>query len=89
MKISIEYCQKWNYKPRASSLEEELKEKFGAGTDVELIAGSNGIFEIKVDGKVIFSKARSGRFPDDGEVAGLIGQWKERNVNELKGRTGG
>jgi len=40
---------------------------------VELIPGSNGVFEITVDGKLIFSKAKSGRFPEDGEIAGLIG----------------
>ena len=39
---------------------------------MELIAGLNGVFEITVDGKLVFSKARSGRFPEDGEIAGLI-----------------
>ena len=38
----------------------------------ELTAGSGGVFEITVDGKKVFSKKALGRFPDDGEVAGLI-----------------
>jgi selenoprotein W-related protein len=40
--------------------------------DSELIAGSGGVFEITVDGKKVFSKKALGRFPDDGEVVGLI-----------------
>ncbi len=70
MKISIEYCQRWNYKPRASRLEEELVEKLGA--DVELISSDGGVYEIDVDGTCIFSKKDLGRFPNDGEIVQLI-----------------
>jgi len=38
-----------------------------------LIEGSNGIYDIVVDGTEIFSKAIQGRFPNDGEVEKLIG----------------
>ncbi len=48
----------------------ELKEKFGA--DVELIRGDNGIFDVEVDGKLIFSKYEKGRFPNPGEIEALI-----------------
>ena len=72
MKIAIEYCSKWNYKPRASSLEKELHDVLGSDVDVELIAGSGGVFEVVVDGKQIFSKKQLGRFPEDGEILGLI-----------------
>ena len=72
MKISIEYCKQWNYKPRASSLGDELKRDLGQDVQVELIAGSNGVFEITVDGSLIFSKKQSGRFPDDGEIVKLL-----------------
>jgi selenoprotein W-related protein len=37
--------------------------------DVQLIAGSGGVFEVGADGALIFSKKKSGRFPDDGEIA--------------------
>jgi selT/selW/selH-like putative selenoprotein len=40
--------------------------------DVELIAGSNGIFAISVNGKNIFSKARAKRFPEPGEITSLV-----------------
>jgi hypothetical protein len=30
------------------------------------------VFEISADGKTIFSKRSLGRFPDDGEIAGML-----------------
>ena len=38
------------------------------GYESELIAGDNGIFDVEVDGKRIFSKDESGRFPEDEEI---------------------
>ena len=75
MKVSITYCAKWNYKPRASSLEAELKKQFE--TEVELIAGSGGVYEVELDGKMIFSKKALNRFPDDGEIIKLVGELME------------
>ena len=40
--------------------------------DSELIAGGGGIFDVIVDGKKIYSKFETGRFPNPGEVEGLI-----------------
>jgi len=37
-----------------------------------LIPSSGGVFEIKADGKLFFSKKSLGRFPEDGEVERLI-----------------
>ena len=70
MKVTIEYCARWNYKPRATSLAEQLKNEFGA--DVGLISGSGGVFEVSVDGKGIFSKKNLNRFPHEGEIASLL-----------------
>ena len=42
------------------------------GIEANLIAGSNGIFDVIVDGKKVFSKHEVGRFPDQGEVTGSI-----------------
>jgi len=38
-----------------------------------LIAGSGGVFEVEADGREIFSKKKQGRFPDEGEIAALLG----------------
>jgi selT/selW/selH-like putative selenoprotein len=42
------------------------------GTLTRLIKGANGVFEVIVDGDLVFSKRSLGRFPDDGEVAESI-----------------
>jgi selT/selW/selH-like putative selenoprotein len=34
----------------------------------KLIKGDNGIFDVKVDGKLIYSRDKTGRFPEDKEV---------------------
>ena len=42
------------------------------GIDCELVASGGGVFEVSVEGKLIFSKKTIGRFPDDGEVIKLL-----------------
>ncbi|MBI4183546.1 MAG: SelT/SelW/SelH family protein [Proteobacteria bacterium] len=44
--------------------------KFGAA--VTLKRGSGGVFEISADGKVLFSKKKAGRFPEDDELLKLL-----------------
>jgi selT/selW/selH-like putative selenoprotein len=36
------------------------------------VSGSNGRFDITLDGELVFSKKAVGRFPKPGEVAGLF-----------------
>jgi selenoprotein W-related protein len=38
----------------------------------ELIQGSGGIFDVKLDGKLIYSKKETGRFPEHHEVLNKI-----------------
>ena len=71
MKVTIEYCSVWNYLPRASSLEAKLKQTF-QGIDVQLISSGGGVFEVAVNGQLIFSKRSLDRFPEDGEIEKLI-----------------
>jgi selenoprotein W-related protein len=42
--------------------------------EISLVAGGGGIFDVKLDGELIFSKAASERFPEPGEIAALIAQ---------------
>ena len=71
MKISIEYCTMWNYLPKASSLEVELKNNFPQA-DISLISSGGGVFEISLNGNLIFSKKALNRFPEDGEIKKLV-----------------
>jgi selT/selW/selH-like putative selenoprotein len=43
------------------------------GVDAELIRGGNGIFDVTVDGTMIFSKDEQGRFPEEGEILSQLG----------------
>ncbi|BCO09714.1 hypothetical protein GF1_20900 [Desulfolithobacter dissulfuricans] len=49
-----------------------MKQVFGPDVDVELIAGSGGVFEVSRDGELIFSKKALNRFPEEGEIVGLL-----------------
>lgn len=42
-----------------------------------LIPGDGGCFEVKRDGKLLYSKLASDRFPEDGEIAAIISGDKE------------
>ena len=66
MEIEIRYCTEWDYEPQAASLAEELLKQFGA--EATIIPGSHGIFDVVVDGKLVYSKFETGRFPNPGEV---------------------
>lgn len=41
--------------------------------DAKLTKGSGGVFDVVADGKLVFSKRDTGRFPEPGEVARLLG----------------
>jgi len=47
-------------------LADAIKSK--TGVEAELIKGSGGIFDVVVDGKLIFSKHKTGRFPESEEI---------------------
>ncbi len=41
-------------------------------TDLKLVMGSKGIFDVTVDGDLIYSKAETGRHAEPGEVLALF-----------------
>jgi selenoprotein W-related protein len=38
------------------------------GVEAELVKGAGGVFDVVVDGKLIYSKQQTGRFPDPEEI---------------------
>jgi selenoprotein W-related protein len=48
----------------------EIKKQ--VGVDTELIPSKGGAFEVKVDGRLIFSKLELGRFPEHSEILGQL-----------------
>lgn len=53
-----------------------MKDKFISlgDYDVEIIKGSGGVFDIVVDGELVFSKKQLGRFPEDQEIEEITRQ---------------
>lgn len=49
------------------SLAEEIKQAFGV--EPQLVKGDNGVLDVLIDGRMVFSKHRDGRFPAPGELA--------------------
>jgi selenoprotein W-related protein len=42
--------------------------KQALGIEAELIPGSGGVFDVKADGQLVFSKKVAGRFPENREI---------------------
>jgi len=49
---------------------DQLNEKYN--TEVKLVAGSGGCFEVTFDGKLIYSKLETGQFPAIGQITSAI-----------------
>ena len=50
----------------ATSLAAAIKSKHGV--EIQMIEGGGGIFDVKADGKLVYSKHETGRFPEHSEV---------------------
>ena len=73
MEIKLEFCIVWNYTPRAVSTVEDILEKYGKDvTSIDLIPGTGGVFELYVDGVLIYSKLETGRHTNEGEILQLM-----------------
>ena len=46
----------------------------GEGFTATARPGERGQFDVIADGRLVFSKRETGRFPDDGEVRRLLGE---------------
>ena len=49
-----------------------LEEWEGVVGAVEVVPGANGIFDVQVDGELVFTKSMLGRYPDPDDVAPLL-----------------
>ena len=73
MKLSIEYCNVWNYLPRAASMASELLKKYGTTINfLTLIPSGGGVFEVLHNGKIIYSKKQTGKFPELKQVTDIL-----------------
>lgn len=67
MKIEVEYCGQCGYEPRARAAR-DLLHKLQPSAQISLQRSGGGVFEIRVDGRLAFSKKATGRFPTAEEI---------------------
>lgn len=68
-RIEIEYCTKCRWMLRAAWMAQELLVTFdGEVGEVALVPGDGGIFEVRVDGVLAWSRVDDGGFPQPKEL---------------------
>ncbi len=71
--IEIEYCTQCRWLLRAAWMAQELLTTFDTDlAGVNLMPGTGGIFEVRLNGEVLFSRKSAGRFPESKELKQLI-----------------
>jgi len=71
--VVIQYCTQCRWLLRAAWLAQELLTTFESElTSVSLMPGTGGVFEVRLNGAVIFSRKEAGRFPESKELKQLI-----------------
>ena len=72
-KIEIIYCKQCNWLMRSSWLAQELLSTFDDElSEVSLVPGTGGIFEIKINDNLIWSLKDRGKFPEIKELKKLV-----------------
>lgn len=72
-RVEITYCRQCGWLMRASWMAQELLNTFSTELgEAALVPGTGGIFEVRVDGELIWSREEMGRFPDIKELKQLV-----------------
>jgi selenoprotein W-related protein len=68
-RVEIRYCTQCRWILRAGWLAQELLSTFDTDLgEVALVPGTGGIFEVRVDGELVWSRKEQGRFPEAKEL---------------------
>ncbi|MEY3650930.1 MAG: hypothetical protein RLZZ351_295 [Pseudomonadota bacterium] len=71
--LEIEYCTQCRWLLRAAWLAQELLTTFESDIKgLSLVPGTGGIFEVRLNGEVIFSRKEQSRFPESKELKQLV-----------------
>jgi selenoprotein W-related protein len=72
-RVEITYCTQCRWLLRAAWMAQELLLTFETELgEVALVPGTGGIFEVKLDVELIYSRKAAGRFPESKELKQLI-----------------
>jgi selenoprotein W-related protein len=64
-RVAITYCTQCQWLLRAAWMAQELLSTFGTDlAEVALVPGTGGVFEITVDGRMIWDRRTDGGFPE-------------------------
>ncbi len=68
-RVEIRYCTRCRWLLRAAWMGQELLSTFeGEIAELALVPGSGGIFEVRVEDELVWSRARDGGFPEISEL---------------------
>ena len=68
-RVEIRYCTQCRWILRAGWLAQELLSTFDTDLgEVALVPGTGGIFEVRVDDELVWSRKEQGRFPEAKEL---------------------
>jgi selenoprotein W-related protein len=72
-RLEIEYCTQCRWLLRAGWVAQELLTTFvDELAEVALVPGEGGVFDVRLDGETIWSRAAERRFPDLPELKQLV-----------------
>lgn len=72
-RVEIVYCTQCRWLLRAAWMAQELLTTFEAELGaVTLVPGAGGVFEVRVDDALVWSRHERGRFPDIKELKQLV-----------------
>lgn len=84
--ISFTYCTQCNWMLRTAWMAQELLQSFGQDIgSVTLVPGTGGIFEITLDGELIWERKRDGGFPDSKVLKQMVRDrvWPDRDLGHV------
>jgi len=71
--VEIEYCAQCRFVLRASWMAQEILMTFGENIEsLNLKPSSGGVFTIRLNDEILFSKKEEGRFPESKEIKQMI-----------------
>ncbi|MCZ6718862.1 MAG: SelT/SelW/SelH family protein [Gammaproteobacteria bacterium] len=72
-RLEIEYCTQCGFILRAGWMAQELLMTFATELgEVALVPGREGVFDVRLDGDIVFSRKVAKRFPDSKEIKQLV-----------------
>ena len=71
--LAITYCTQCNWLLRSAWMAQEVLSTFSIEMgEVTLVPGTGGIFEIRLDGELIWERKRDGGFPDVKQLKQMV-----------------